>query len=112
MCCVQEIRCTRGGITESIFTKTESYLFSCSKHQEGLSSLKNADDYRSLVDLIFCIIFPDYKKTCFQFYVDGKNPLRKVLPQSRVKKYDKIMLKNLKSLRKKDWEIISDIIDT
>lgn len=110
MLMIQEMHCVNNGMTASIFTKTESYLHSRKSHQKRLSSLLISAEYKSLMDMFFCIIFPEYKDACFQFYKDKKLPLRALLSGKQVELYDKILLTNLMSMRKKeDWEILLDV---
>jgi len=106
----QEMQCVSGGITDSIFPKTENYMYSRSSHQKRLSSLYASEKYESLMDMFFCIVFPEYKPTCFKFYEDRNLPLRKLLSREKVSLYDEILFLNLKSIRnKEEWEVLSDI---
>ena len=99
-----------GGATSSIFVKTEKYLFSKSRHQEGLALLGITDEYQSLMDAYFCLIFSEHKPACFRFYKGSGPQLRFVLSKERIRFYDEMLLMNLRAMKKlRDWEILSDL---
>ncbi len=83
-----------GGITSSIFKKTEMFLLSSSDHQNALQhvvSRKDVGKYHSLMDFLFCELYPNpWKSLCFQFYDDSENtlPLRDALTPKEISVYD------------------------
>ncbi len=68
----------------SIFPDVDR-LLNETRYQQGLAfvgSRKNMDRYRSMVDFLFCELFPEYRPGCFRYY-RGKGPLLKELITDR-----------------------------
>ena len=87
-----------GGITESIFPQPEAWLRSKSDHQKALeyvASRKKMDRYESIMDFLFCEIFPEYRQRCFQYYLDGKIQLRDIITSEKLVRFNNILLKSL-----------------
>ena len=74
---IQGLELTGGVTSHTIFPKTEDRLNETDV-QEALDNImkrKNAEKYRSLMDFIFCELFPEpWRWKCFRFY-NGKGPL-------------------------------------
>jgi hypothetical protein len=81
----------------SIFEGTEgalssTYVEGCLKY---IARRKNMDRYHSVIDFLFCELFPVYQPSCFRFY-DGNGPqLRKILDKEQILFYDNQLLKAL-----------------
>jgi hypothetical protein len=62
----------RGGITsQTVFPKTEDKLLSTEvqKSLDKVMKRKNSEKYRSLMDFIFCELFPEpWRWKCFKYY--------------------------------------------
>jgi hypothetical protein len=85
-----------GGVTESIFVKAEAWLLESADHQRGLEHLAEDDfelDYRSVMDMVFCGLFPQYQVHCAKFYRSKKGkPLRDLISVQEVALYDRVLL--------------------
>lgn len=84
-----------GGCTESIFTQVEKKLTSSSDIQNALryvSSRKKMDNYRSMIDFLFCELHPYYRGSCQRFYHHGGPPLREMITAEQVAYYDRYLL--------------------
>ncbi len=69
-----------GGMTESVFPRTEKKLLSATDYQEALQfigSRKDMDRYRSMIDFLHCEIFTEWQRYCFQYYNDEAPRLAK-----------------------------------
>ena len=81
--------------SSSLFTMTEKKLDSNSEAMRALQfigSRKAMGRYRSIVDFLFCAIYPGWKRSCFAYY-NGKSKRRLIhlLPPFYVAKYDIIL---------------------
>jgi hypothetical protein len=85
----QELQLT-GGDTETIFPEVEALLQSSSDIQHALDLVakrKNAHKYRSVMDFLFCEMYPEWKSHCFRYYLDGKEAVRHVLTMAQRQVY-------------------------
>ena len=82
-----------GGASRSLFSGVESWL-RMDDHEEVIQGLaeKASMDYRSLVDLVFCEIFTEYRAACRAYYEGTGKPLRKLLKRSELHLYQSVML--------------------
>ncbi|OGY91781.1 MAG: hypothetical protein A3B31_01445 [Candidatus Komeilibacteria bacterium RIFCSPLOWO2_01_FULL_53_11] len=65
-----------GGMTQSIFPQAEAWLLASIEHQAALEYVamnKNMNRYESVMDFLFCEIFPIYRSACQRFYA-GRGP--------------------------------------
>lgn len=87
-----------GGITESIFPKVERMLLGDSDYRKALeyvAARKQMDRYRSMIDFMFCELYPKWRKPCFHFY-DGDGPsLKEMLTVEQIQEYERRMVKAL-----------------
>jgi hypothetical protein len=84
-----------GGNTASIFRETEDYLLESSDHQcalEYIARRKNMDRYHSMVDFLFCELFPSMQKGCFAFYEDRGPQLRYLIDEPVIEVVDMYLL--------------------
>ena len=59
------------------------------------------DNYRSMIDFLFCELFEQYRGKCFSFYLDDEKPmLKNILSHDQIKKYDYIMVQSLRLAHK------------
>ncbi len=69
-----------GGLTNTIFPKTEA-LLNNSEYQEALqyvASKKKMTNYQSMMDFLFCELFPHpWRNRCIDYYNDKGKPVRK-----------------------------------
>lgn len=80
-----------GGATSSIFTHTARLLHSSSRHQnaiEALVSWRAGMKYRSLIDFLFCELFPEWKDPCRWFYRDEGPKLQVYLTEDTIRRFD------------------------
>ena len=74
----QELQLT-GGATQTIFPEVEALLQASSDIQHALdyvASRKRADRYESVMDFLFCELYPEWRPACFRFYLNREAPLR------------------------------------
>jgi hypothetical protein len=96
----QELSIT-GGLTQSVFPRSERWLKKSSKHQRALRELfeKSDDDrlakYRSLMDAVFCESFPHEQEACFAYYANKGPKLNELKRATTLKKYDSFLLRML-----------------
>lgn len=87
-----------GGMTESIFPQVEAWLLVETDHQKALLVLDDKDcrlNYHSMMDFLFCELFPAYKKICKKFYDGNGKPLRDLISVQEVLLYNDVLLKAL-----------------
>ena len=80
-----------GGATQSIFVNAEALLLSSSDWQnaiEYVAKRKKMDKYRSIIDFLFCELFPDWRIPCRRFYAGNGPPLKTLLTTEEVEEYD------------------------
>lgn len=84
--------------TSSIFPKVDKYV---DEHDLEDLPLRNADDYYSIVDCLFCETFPHFRQACFDYY-NGEGPMLKdTINKAEVVFYETCLLKLLKVAEKK-----------
>ncbi len=128
MSCIQlqiQIQEPTGGLTETVFPKTERKLESESDYIEALqfvASKKNMSRYHSIMDFLFCETFPDpWRFKAFRYYNDiGPRIIDDPdVTIEELKSYDKILCNNvleiclvsLKEKRYKSWsQMAKDLI--
>ena len=96
MLCVQQSLALIGGATESIFPQVEALLLSNTDYQDALqyvASRKNMDRYRSMMDFLFCELFPEWKASCFRFYENEGPALREQISIEEILHYNNKLLK-------------------
>jgi len=84
---------------ETIFKGTEEMLNE-TKYQKALiyiSDHETMNKYRSMMDFLFCELFPKYKKGCFNYYEDeDKYPrLKNILDKSQIEIFDGLLQASL-----------------
>lgn len=85
-----------GGITLSVFQKSESWLLESSNHQEVIQKVghpRRAKRYQSLMDFLFCELFVKFRKPCFAFYEEEGPPLRDIITKEEIETYDGSLLR-------------------
>ena len=109
---------TIGGLTQSSLPRSERFLLESSDHQEALLNLRANfnSDYRSVMDYVFCEMFPQFRSKCHKFYDDEGPPLRNLVSSDDLEMYDRCILRSLKlayevfcSRRKMSWKTIKKI---
>lgn len=94
--------------TESLFPEIDKLLEN-RRYQRALRPLvarRTRKQYRSMVDLLFCELFPEYQDACFAFYNDDGDPLRDILPREEVGIFNAFMLLALDQLvRNEDQDL-------
>ncbi len=94
-----------GGATKSIFVKTETLLLENSNYQQALDFIaqendENINQYKSVMDFLFCEIYPEWQVSCHHYY-EGTGPkLKDILTPKQIIRYDECLLKALKIAHK------------
>ena len=88
-----------GGHTDTIFPEVEALLKS-TEYQKALDYVakrKNADKYESVMDFIFCELFPKWRTKCFRYYLSRKpkDRLKNQISEARRTLYAWTMLQAL-----------------
>ena len=104
-----------GGVTESVFVKAEEYLMESSKHQEWFRKFvpkSRQKKYRSMLDCLFCEVFPQERPDCFKFYRGEGRRLVYIAEKEQIVIWDGILLGALmgisilsKRRRKMKWQM-------
>ena len=96
----QELSLT-GGATQTIFPKAEQLLAETDyqKALQFVSSRKNMNRYRSMMDFLFMELFTQYQKHCFRYYEDKGPLLKDMLSAGQIEKYDQWLVIALKVAR-------------
>jgi len=87
--CKQEQKLNLPTITEELFILSDFYLKETSKHQAILrmfASYDRMDKYRSILDMLLCEIFPEFRRGCFSFY-KGEGPQLKYIASEELIEY-------------------------
>lgn len=84
----------------TVFPRVEDWLDETVDHQSALlyvSSKKKAtmDKYRSKIDYLFCEIFLEFQKPCFEFYDGEGSQLRGSIEEEARARYELAMLEAL-----------------
>jgi hypothetical protein len=80
-----------------------SHVMGCLKY---IARRKDMDRYHSVVDFLFCELFPIYKPGCFRFYADEGPQLREIIDEEQILFYDNQLLKALTlavEIGKEEW---------
>ena len=120
---LRQYQCPRleGGLTKDIFIRTAEKLMN-TDYQKALMFVgkrKNMDRYRSMVDFLFCEIFPNpWRYRCFRFY-EEEGPRLKDIPgfvEDHREHYDGLMcivLDKVLELSKQEhpnWSILTKMV--
>ncbi len=84
----QELKLT-GGSTITIFPEVEA-LLAITDYQKALDLVakkKNAYKYRSVMDFLFCELYPHRRPACFRYYLSGKLPFREIITMAQRQVY-------------------------
>lgn len=93
----QELRLESKYLSSS-FVLTEEWLI-----QNGNSCCFEVDtdvEWISLIDAIFCTLYPYYKRNCEKFYDGYGKPLKFVMSKSKLKYYDQQMVSILEKFKR------------
>jgi hypothetical protein len=88
--CLRHELVLTGGTSETVFPRTERSLRS-TRNQQALTFVKTTsrpETYRSVMDWLFCNVFPHERAACFSFYADKGKQLRFIRTPSQLKLYD------------------------
>lgn len=86
-----------GGASESVFPAVEAWLEQ-DDHDRVLGIMaesRPAQEYRSVVDFLFCTVFPGQQATCKRFYEDEGPQLRTIASKRQLAVYERWMLQVL-----------------
>lgn len=78
-----------GGATRTIFPEVEA-LLAIGDYQKSLDLVakrKNADRYHSVMDFLFCELYPQHRPACFRFYLSGELPFRELITMAQRQVY-------------------------
>ena len=87
-----------GGLTSSIFPKAEAWLNESTDHMNAvrfIASRKDMNRYLSVMDFVFCEIFPTYKPACFKYYNDKGPMLKDMITVEELQHFGDVLLKGL-----------------
>lgn len=87
-----------GGATQSIFPQAEAWLTTGSDHQDSLKYVawkKDMNRYHSMMDFLFCELFPEHRRKCFDFYEDRGPMLKDILSVEQFLYYSNALLQAL-----------------
>ena len=90
--CRQEQRLNLPSMAEELFILSDFYLKETSQHQALLKMFSNyacMNKYRSMLDMLLCEIFPEFKKGCFRFYRDEGPQLEDLISKELIEYLDK-----------------------
>jgi hypothetical protein len=85
-----------GGATSSIFPQVELLLNEDIDHQHAIEYVafrKRAKKYRSVIDFLFCELYPEWRKSCYLFYADKGPQLKKMMSKEDLARYNWRLLK-------------------
>jgi len=83
-----------GGASESVFPKGEAWLQQ-DDHENALRVLaqsRPAQGYRSVIDFLFCTVFPWQQQACQRFYDDKGPALRDASTDGQLAAYERWLL--------------------
>lgn len=84
-----------GGITESIFPRAEALLLDNSDYVTALGNIgsKNImNEYRSIMDFLFCEVHRGYRKPCRRYYRGTGSRLLDTISPEQVFEFDRRLL--------------------
>ena len=103
-----------GGATESIFPQVEAMLLGDGDYQEALefvAARKKLDNYRSMIDFLFCELHPEWRMKCRAFYNSIGPQLKDQITVEQLMAFNTRLLKALEvahelftEKRCKSWE--------
>jgi len=76
----------------TIFKKAENCLSEYEEAVLKLSKRKKVDKYKSLMDFLFCEVFPNWKYPCHLYYQERGDQLSQTLEEKEVKQYDAYLM--------------------
>jgi hypothetical protein len=85
MCCTPSLRQEQQPPEFTVFPLTEKVLEkNCVSHQK----FDPDNEYNSLMDAVFCSIYPEWKSECFKYYNDEGEKLNETLSRQEIFEYD------------------------
>uniref|UniRef100_A0A6M3KZG6 Uncharacterized protein n=1 Tax=viral metagenome TaxID=1070528 RepID=A0A6M3KZG6_9ZZZZ len=89
-----ELRLTAPNGFLTVFPRSEKYLSDIDHMMalQYLASKKRYDRYRSIMDFVFCELFPHWKPYCFAFYREKEKRLKDIMKKDELVRYDRRIL--------------------
>jgi len=86
----------RGPLTSSLFPEVEAWLRT-SKHAKALRKIAppREDEYKSVLDWLYCETFPQMKPACIAYYNDEGPPLDEMIGEARIQFEQRVLLRVL-----------------
>jgi hypothetical protein len=87
-----------GGMTQSIFPQVEAWLLNDTDHQNALLILDDkgrSKSYKSVIDFLFCELFPVYVAPCMKYYEGKGKQLKEMITARELVFYNDVLLKAL-----------------
>ena len=84
-----------GGATSSVFPSVERWLDADADRMRALefvSSRKNMDRYQSVMDFLFCEIFFDQQRRCFNYYKGKGGQLKDFASRTEIAQWQRVLL--------------------
>jgi len=97
LCCECRCDCLQliGGLTVSIFPEAERMLIEDTDFQKALefvAARKAMEQYRSVIDFLFCELHPEWKPACQKFYNNQGSPLRDLVSVGEIERLSQRMV--------------------
>lgn len=87
-----------GGATESIFPQAEAILIADVDYQHALefvAARKKMERYVSMIDFLFCELYPEWRMSCRRFYAGNGPQLKDQITPEQLVRYNERLLKAL-----------------
>jgi len=100
--CRLEMICQETPMTQTVFPKTEEALRE-TENQKALAhvpGLAEQEDYRSVMDWLFCCVYPGERAACFCYYKDDGPSLKESKSRAELLLEDRVLLGVVKKARK------------
>jgi len=89
VCKQEQLLLLKPNMTDELFILSDFYLKETSQHQALLKMFANYNQmnkYRSILDMLLCEIFPEFRKGCYSFY-RGEGPQLKYIASEELIEY-------------------------
>ncbi len=87
-----------GGASQTAFPDVERWIMDSSENRNALEHVLQNHDltlFRSLVDYVTCLVFPELKPMCMAFYRNMGRPIKEVLTEQQQPIAEKMIVQSL-----------------
>jgi hypothetical protein len=84
-----------GGCSQTVFPRAEKELQSSSRAQKAISFVRtgsNPEKYWSVMDWLFCCVYPQERANCFAYYRGKGAPLFELRSKKELRFYDRVLV--------------------